>query len=78
MRFSYYVDGDLDFLDDEEEEDESVPSDDRSQEEMKAAPHKRASRIVYSQKTKDDEFHAAAIAEGESFHVEKGHIESYI
>ena len=47
------VDGDLDFLDDEEEEDESVPSDDRSQEEMKAAPHKRASRIVYSQKTKD-------------------------
>lgn len=53
MRFSYYVDGDLDFLDDEEEEDESVPSDDRSQEEMKAVPHKRASRIVYSQKTKD-------------------------
>ena len=53
MRFSYYVDGDLDFLDDEEEEDESVPSDDRSQEEMKVAPHKRASRIVYSQKTKD-------------------------
>ena len=40
MRFSYYVDGDLDFLDDEEEEDESVPSDDRSQEEMKVAPHK--------------------------------------
>ena len=43
MRFSYYVDGDLDFLDDEEEEDESVPSDDRSQEEMKVASHKRAS-----------------------------------
>ena len=34
-------------------EDESDPSDDPSLEEMKAVSHKRASRIVYSQKTKD-------------------------
>ena len=43
----------MDFSDASGQEDEVVPSDDRSLEEVRPVTHKRASRVVYSQKTKD-------------------------
>lgn len=43
----------MDYSDETDQEEELTPSDDRPQEEMRTVSHKRASRVVYSQKTKD-------------------------